>query len=51
VLIRRPKTTIYMVLLGIALAALAFGCVTLLLEIWDYGPPWARPWNVPSNLR
>jgi hypothetical protein len=51
VLVRRPKATIYTVLLGVALAAITFGCLLLLLEIWDYGPPWSRPWNVPVNLR
>jgi len=51
VLVRRPKTSIYSVLLGISAAALAIGCLMLVLEIWTYGPPWTFPWNIPINLR
>lgn len=51
VLVRRPKTTIFTVLLGISAAALAIGCLLLVLEIWQYGPPWTFPWNIPINLR
>jgi hypothetical protein len=51
VLVRRPKTNIYTVLLGISAAALAIGCLILIVEIWQYGPIWATPWNVPPNLR
>jgi hypothetical protein len=51
VLVRRPRTTIYTALLGIAAGALAIGCLILLLEIWQYGPPWSAPWKIPVNLR
>ncbi len=51
VLVRRPRTTIYMVMLGISLAAVSVGCLLLLLELWQYGPLWTSPWNVPVNLR
>jgi hypothetical protein len=51
VLVRRPKTSIYSVLLGISAAALAIGCLMLVLEIWTYGAPWTFPWNIPINLR
>lgn len=51
ILVRRPRTNIYTVLLGISAAALAIGCVMLLLEIWTYGPPWTFPWRIPLNLR
>ena len=51
VLVRRPKTSIYSVLLGISAAALAVGCLMLVLEIWTYGAPWTFPWNIPINLR
>ena len=51
VLIRRPKTSIYSVMLGISAGALAVGCLVLILEIWTYGAPWTFPWNIPINLR
>ncbi len=51
VLVRRQKTTIYTVLLIITAAALAVGSLMMILEIWQYGPPWAAPWKVPINLR
>jgi hypothetical protein len=51
VLVRRPKTSIYSVLLGISAAALAIGCLVLVLEIWTYGAPWTFPWNIPINLK
>ena len=51
VLVRRPKTSIYSVMLGISAAALAIGCLMLVLEIWTYGAPWTFPWNIPINLR
>ncbi|MEX2318078.1 MAG: hypothetical protein WD669_13050 [Pirellulales bacterium] len=50
VLVRRPKTTIYTVLLGIAVAALAIGCLLLLFAILRYGAPWAS-WKIPTNFR
>ena len=51
VLVRRPKTSIYSVMLGISAGALAIGCLVLILEIWTYGAPWTFPWNIPINLR
>ena len=51
VLVRRPTTSIYSVLLGISAAALAIGCLVLVLEIWTYGAPWTFPWNIPINLK
>jgi sRNA-binding protein len=51
VLVRRPKTSIYSVMLGISAGALAIGCLVLVLEIWTYGAPWTFPWNIPINLR
>jgi len=51
VLVRRPKTSIFSVMLGISAGALAIGCLVLLLEIWTYGAPWTFPWNIPINLR
>jgi hypothetical protein len=43
--------TIYTVLLGIALAAVSAACLLLVLELWQYGPLWTSPWNVPVHLR
>jgi hypothetical protein len=51
VLVRKPRTTIYTVLLGISAAAIVIGCLLLLLEISQYGAPWTFPWNIPINLR
>jgi len=51
VLVRRPKSSIYTVLLGISLAAIGLGCLIMVLEIWQYGPIWTFPWKVPINLR
>jgi len=51
VLVRRQKTSIYSVMLGISAAALAIGCLVLVLEIWTYGAPWTFPWNIPPNLK
>ena len=51
VLVRRQKTTIYTVLLILTAAALAVGSLMMILEIWQYGPPWTAPWKVPTNLR
>jgi hypothetical protein len=47
VLVRKPRTSIYTVLLGLALAAMSLGCLALLMEVWQYGPPWAAPWSPP----
>jgi hypothetical protein len=51
VLVRKPRNTIYTALLGVAVAALAVGCLALFLEIWRYGPIWTLPWNVPAGIR
>lgn len=45
ILVRKPKTSIFTVLLGIAALAMAIGCVFLLLEISQYGALWSSPWN------
>jgi hypothetical protein len=37
--------------LGIAVAALAIGCILLLAAEWRYGAPWTIPWKIPTNLR
>ncbi len=47
VLVPKPRTTIYTVLLGIAVLALAIGCGVLALEMLQYG----FAWNPPANLR
>jgi hypothetical protein len=51
VLVRRPKTSVYTVILGITAGALAVGCLVLVLELWTYGPPWTFPWNIPINFK
>jgi hypothetical protein len=38
-------------MLGIAVAALAVGCLMMLLAEWRYGAPWTLPWKIPINLR
>lgn len=45
ILVRKPKTSLFTVLLGIAVAALVLGCLFLLLEISRYGAIWSLPWN------
>jgi hypothetical protein len=48
VLVRKPRNTIYTALLGVAVAALAVGCLALYLEIWRYElfvPFVTKPWN------
>jgi hypothetical protein len=47
VLVRRPKASIYTALLGIALLALVFSCLLLVLELWRYD----FQINPPSSLR
>jgi hypothetical protein len=47
VLVRKPQTTIYTVLLLIALLAMVFSCLLMVLELADYGFQF-RP---PANLR
>lgn len=45
ILVRKPSTTIYTALLGVAVAALMLGCLFLLLEIQQYDWLWNRPWS------
>ena len=45
ILIRRPKTTIYTVLLGIALAAIVIACLLLFVELNRYDYFWRLPWK------
>jgi hypothetical protein len=47
VLVRRPQTTIYTILLFISLMALVIGSLLLALEWWQYG----FQHNPPANLR
>jgi hypothetical protein len=51
VLVRKPQSTIYTTLAGLAAAALAIAGLLLLLQIWEYGPLWERPWVIPPSLR
>jgi hypothetical protein len=44
ILVRKPSTSIYTVLLGVAAAGLMLGCLFLLLEIQQYDWLWNRPW-------
>jgi hypothetical protein len=36
VLVRKPRASIYTVLLLVALLALVFGCLIMVLELWRY---------------
>ena len=47
VLVRRPQTTIYTVLLFIALVALVISCLIMVLEMLQYG----FQYKPPANLR
>jgi hypothetical protein len=49
VLVRKPKTTIYTVLLGISAGALAIGCLLLAVEIMQYGSLLGA-WNIPPGF-
>ena len=49
VLVRKPKATAYVALLGISVVALAIGCLLLLLELHQYDYIWNYPWN-PTGL-
>lgn len=44
VLVRKPKSSLYTALLGVAVLAIAVGCLFLLLEISRYGLL-SAPWN------
>lgn len=46
VLVPKPRTTIYTVLLGIAALALTISCALMALEIWRYGSV-----SPPASLR
>jgi hypothetical protein len=51
VLVRKPKTSIYTALLGVAVLALLAGCLLLNLELMSYGGLagfFSFPWNVSS---
>jgi hypothetical protein len=43
-LVRKPKSSLYTALLGVAVLAIAVGCLFLLLEISRYGLL-SAPWN------
>ena len=45
ILIRRPKTTVYTVLMGVALAAITIACLLLILELNRYDYVWHLPWK------
>ena len=47
VLVRKPQTTIYTVLLLVALVALVFSCLLLVIELAMYG----FQFKPPANLR
>lgn len=48
ILVRKPKTTIYTVLLGVAVGALTIGCLLLALEILSYGGLFSA-WQIPAE--
>jgi hypothetical protein len=45
ILVRKPTASIYTVLLGIAVAALALGSLFLFLELLSYDWIWNTPWR------
>jgi len=45
ILVRKPTSTVYTALLGVALLALMFGSFLLFLELLQYDWFWARPWS------
>lgn len=45
ILIPRPRTTIYTVMLGIALVAIALACLLLFVELTRYDYFWHLPWK------
>jgi hypothetical protein len=52
VLVRKPQTSIYTVLLGISLAAITLACVLLWLEVFQFAGLFDFPWwKLPANLR
>ncbi len=50
VLVRRPRTSIYTVLLMIALMAILFSCLLLVIEMAQYGFQWKPPANLSSVM-
>jgi len=44
ILVRKPTTSIYTILLGVAVGALALGSLFLFLELLSYDWLWNRPW-------
>jgi hypothetical protein len=50
ILVRRPRTSIYTVLLLVALVALAFSCLLLVLEMAQYDFQWKPPANLRSAV-
>lgn len=50
VLVRRPKTSIYTVLLLVALVAILFSCLLMAIEMAQYGFQWKPPANLRSAL-
>jgi hypothetical protein len=44
VLVRKPRTSVYTVMLGLALGAIMLGCLFLAMEIMEYGSLLSRPW-------
>ena len=48
VLVRRPRTSIYTVLLLVALLAIAFSCLLLVLELFQYGLQIKPPANLQA---
>jgi hypothetical protein len=45
ILVPKPTTTIYTILLGVATAALVVGSLALFLEVLTYDWPWNLPWR------
>jgi uncharacterized membrane protein len=50
VLVRRPRTSIYTVLLLVALLAIAFSCLLLVLELFQYGLQIKPPANLQAAV-
>jgi hypothetical protein len=50
VLVRKPKNSVYTVLLMIALAAIVIGCLMMVLEMAKYGFQWKPPANLRSAV-
>jgi hypothetical protein len=48
--VRKPRTTIYTVLLLVALLAIVFSCLLLVLELAQYGFQFKPPANLRSSV-